>query len=149
MINNIVIRTANKKDNNNIVKLLTDVLHEFGMKLDSIYDNDIEDMRSYYGGKNDLFLVAEVDDCIVGICGIKELEKGAGEVRKLYVLSDYRGLGLGARLFDKILSFAKEHQYVKLILATDAQFIRAIKLYSSRGFKIVKEEENIYMEKVL
>lgn len=145
----LILRKAAKNDNQAVVLLILTVLREFGMDFDPKYDQDFDNFHQHYRGKNDLFLIAEKEGKIVGSCAIKEIEPGVGEVKRMYLLSEERGKGIGTKLLDKVLAFADEHSYHKLTLFTDSIFQAAIHLYSSRGFEISKQEKgDIYMEKI-
>ena len=147
---NFIIRNFSKKDSQGFTTLLSSVLKEFNMYLDPVYDNDLNDLPTFYGGKRDCFLIAEIDGRIVGSCAIKEQKPKVGEIRKLYVQKDFRNLGIGGSLLDKVLEHAHRQQYQKLFLTTDKQFIVASNLYQSRGFEIIKEiNSDIFMEKII
>ena len=51
-----------------------------------------------------------------------------------------RGLGIGNRLVDECLNFAREAGYKKVTLCTNAILHTARRLYVERGFKLIKEE---------
>lgn len=148
--NKIYIHHYLKRDLQGFTALLTNVLNEFSMELDPEFDSDLNDLSTYYGGERDCLLIAEADGEVVGSCAVKEHEPRVGEIRKLYVLNKFRGIGLGKRLLDGVIDFSKEHNYEKLYLTTDKQFTVASKLYKSRGFKVVKDNNlDIFMEKII
>ncbi len=56
------------------------------------------------------------------------------ELKSLYVKLAYRGIGLGRLLAEKILRFAKEKNYSKIMLDTLSSMESAQALYRSLGF---------------
>ena len=51
-----------------------------------------------------------------------------------------RGLGLGARLTDECIAFARAKGYKKMALWTNSCLAAARGIYAKRGFKLVKSE---------
>ena len=51
-----------------------------------------------------------------------------------------RGLGLGARLTDECLAFAREKGYKKMVLWTNSCLNAARHIYAQRGFELIKSE---------
>ena len=53
---------------------------------------------------------------------------------------DEFGLGLGGRLTDECIAFARAKGYAKLLLWTNANLLAARAIYARRGFKLVASE---------
>jgi len=64
------------------------------------------------------------------------------QLRMLILTPAARGLGLGARLVDECLAFARRKGYRKMVLWTNANLLAARELYAQRGFRLVKSEPN-------
>ena len=66
--------------------------------------------------------------------------EGVAQLRLVLVVPAARGLGLGARLTDACLAFAREKGYRRMVLWTNANLLAARALYARRGFRRVSAE---------
>jgi DNA-binding MarR family transcriptional regulator/GNAT superfamily N-acetyltransferase len=84
--------------------------------------------------------IAEVDGERVGSVFVaKAPTEGVARIRLLLLTSGARGLGLGGRLVDECIAFARESGYAKLELWTQNILTAARAIYLKRGFRVVKE----------
>ncbi|MFC7495942.1 MULTISPECIES: GNAT family N-acetyltransferase [unclassified Nocardioides] len=87
--------------------------------------------------------VAEVDGeragCIVLVRG-DEGDDGAARLRILLVTPKARGLGLGGRLVEECLAFARAAGYARVDLWTNDVLASARRIYEAAGFRLVAEE---------
>jgi DNA-binding MarR family transcriptional regulator/GNAT superfamily N-acetyltransferase len=84
--------------------------------------------------------IAEVDGERVGSVFVVRKSKTAAQLRLLILTPQARGLGLGARLTDECLAFARSKGYKKMVLWTNSCLDSARALYARRGFKLVNSE---------
>jgi GNAT superfamily N-acetyltransferase len=68
--------------------------------------------------------------------------KTIAKLRLLIVTPQARGLGLGARLVDEVITKAKALGYKKLVLWTNDVLHAARHIYETRGFVLVGEEKH-------
>ncbi|RTZ15553.1 GNAT family N-acetyltransferase [Vibrio aquaticus] len=101
-------------------------------------DPEVEAMSQYYTlDKNSVYLVATLNGNIVGGCGIAPFNGSSTtcELKKLFLLPESRGLGIGASLSEQCLAFAKQQRFTQCYLDTLSSMDSAIRLYEKLGFK--------------
>ena len=88
--------------------------------------------------------IAELDGRRVGcvFCVADPDEPAAAKLRILLVHPDARGHGLGGRLVDECLAFARRAGYERMRLWTNHPLVAARSVYVARGFRLVAEEEH-------
>nr|XP_006820230.1 PREDICTED: probable N-acetyltransferase camello-like [Saccoglossus kowalevskii] len=106
--------------------------------------SDLKDIKTtYIDSESGNFWVAVYDGQIVGTVALvfKEFE-GCGiqpQLTTLYVLKKYRRLGIGAKLMNKAVQYANEHQFSCIFLRTGEDHQEARKLYRKTGFVKIRE----------
>lgn len=102
------------------------------------------------------FLVARLDGEAVGCAGLRPIAEATAEVKRLYVLDDYRGRGVARRLMHELEVAAPGLGHRRLVLETGGLQPEAIALYDSSGwtrippyFGVARHERSVYFEKWL
>jgi len=86
--------------------------------------------------------VAERDGEIVGSVFCVRKSKSVAQLRLLYVEPSTRGSGLGSRLVNECIAFARSQGYRKLTLWTNSILDSARRIYERAGFKLVAQEKH-------
>ncbi|MES3708730.1 bifunctional helix-turn-helix transcriptional regulator/GNAT family N-acetyltransferase [Pseudomonas putida] len=84
--------------------------------------------------------IAEKDGLVVGSVFVVKHDEMTAKLRMLYVDASTRGMGIGNRLLEESLRFARHAGYKHMILWTTSVLTDARKLYLKAGFHLVEEE---------
>lgn len=82
-----------------------------------------------------VFLVVRDDDRAVACGGIARFDETRGELKRMYVLPDARGRGLGRRVLVELEAEARRLGYGSLVLETGDRQEAALGLYESSGYE--------------
>lgn len=83
--------------------------------------------------------IAEIDGEPVGSVFLVKENDDVARLRLLIVDPKARGLGIGKRLVDECVTFARQAGYSKITLWTHAVLVSARRIYKGAGFRVVEE----------
>ncbi|MGP8072950.1 MAG: GNAT family N-acetyltransferase [Thermoplasmata archaeon] len=102
--------------------------------LDSI-DQQITELPGAYGPPRGEVLLAFMKGVPVACEALRELEPKVGEIKRLYIRADHRGVEFGLRLISGILSRARELGYERIRVDAHSTMTAAIQFYKELGFR--------------
>ena len=83
----------------------------------------------------EILLARTTDGMLVGCVALWPLDtNGCSEMKRLYIVPEGRGLGIGKKLVSAILEFAKSAGYREIKLDTLPHMVEAVSLYKRAGF---------------
>lgn len=116
--------------------------------------HDMDDVHHTYFDNDGTFLAMTDNGQLIGTGALRKLNETTCELKRLWLLFEYHGQGLGYRMIQELFAFARQEGYEKIRLETDrtAQS-RAYELYKRLGFyeipRYSDNDEDVAMEMAL
>ena len=95
-----------------------------------------------YDPKQERCWIAEKDGERVGAVFVAKASNDIARLRLLHVEPEARGLGIGKRLVEECVRFARQAGYQKMTLWTQSILHAARHIYKQTGFQVVREEQH-------
>jgi putative acetyltransferase len=116
--------------------------------------HDMDDCQNTYFGNHGIFLVMTDQERIIGTGAVRRIDEAACELKRLWLLFQYHGRGLGYRMMQELLVFARAKGYRRMRLETDQiHQKRAFEFYKRLGFyeipRYSDNEDDVAMEMML
>jgi GNAT superfamily N-acetyltransferase len=104
---------------------------------------DLSDIPSFYLKNNGNFWVALVDNQVIGTIALLDIGNHQGALRKMFVHAKYRGtnFGVGQRLLDSLIEWAKQKNFKEILLGTTEKFVAAQKFYEKNKFIEIERDK--------
>jgi GNAT superfamily N-acetyltransferase len=114
------------------------------------FDEELKNLPGAYGPPSGRLLLVRYGEDAAGCVALRRLELNICEMKRLYVRPDYRGLGLGRMLVERVIAEARSIGYARMRLDTVASAMEdAIALYRRMGFQEIAPYSAIPIEGAL
>ncbi len=100
----------------------------------------VSDFINNYKPARERCWIAEMNGEIVGSVFVVQSSDAVAKLRLLLVEPKARGLGLGTRLVEECIRFARRSGYKKLMLWTNNILVEARHIYQKTGFTLTEQE---------
>ena len=137
------IRRYEPEDNGAIRRLHEFALRKAGAYIEEEgwYDEDLDDIESFYLENGGEFLVGTIEDEVVAMGALRKTGPGRAEVKRMRVAPDFQGRGFGKEMLAALERRAAELGYTTLHLDTAVQQRVARNLYETNGYREVRRGE--------
>ncbi|MBW4583276.1 MAG: GNAT family N-acetyltransferase [Tildeniella nuda ZEHNDER 1965/U140] len=137
-------------------EVIRSVLAEYGLGWEPEgADRDVLQVETYYQAVGGEFWVIEQHGTLLGTGAYYPIQRGqnAVEIRKMYLLPEARGQGLGRFLLEALESTIATRNFEQIWIETASVLAEAVKLYESSGYKAATGVETercdrVYLKKV-
>src|SRR5262245_32295818 len=101
------------------------------------FERELATLPGDYGPPVGILLVARVDGRVAGCAAAHRWSDRDCEMKRLFVRDAFRGSGCGRALVERIIDWARNAGYERILLDTLPGMERAQRLYAQRGFREV------------
>lgn len=133
-----LIRDWQPTDRQAAAMLIDSVLTEYGLKTEPCgADQDVLNVEDAYWATGGEFWVVEQQGRLVGTGGYYPIARGenAVEIRKMYLLPEVRGQGLGRYLLQALEQTIVAKGFQQIWIETASVLTQAVKLYESSDYQ--------------
>ena len=101
-------------------------------------DKEMAEFAHMYGPPQGLFILAFDEALLAGGVGLREFAPGVSEMKRLFVLDQFKGKGVGKVLCKALIEQARKAGYLSMRLDTLERLEPARRLYLELGFKEIE-----------
>ena len=133
-----LIRDWEPRDRVTAAEVIGSVLSEYGLTWEPRgADRDVVDVEIFYQTVGGEFWVIEYQGKVVGTSAYYPVERSenAVEIRKMYLLPEVRGKGLGKYLLQQLEETIANRGFQHIWIETASALNEAIQLYESSGYQ--------------
>ena len=98
------------------------------------FEYELDNLETEYASPAGAFFLAMDDGRFVGCAGLRRFSQGTGEIKRLYLVPQARGRGIGRMLAQAVIGAGRDLGYTRLLLDTLPSMQEAQALYRSLGF---------------
>jgi GNAT superfamily N-acetyltransferase len=103
------------------------------------FEEEVATLPGKYTPPDGRLYIVKSNETYLGCIGLRKIEEGICEMKRLYLKSEVRGKGIGNALIAKIIQDAKIIGYKKMRLDTIKEKMpKAVEIYTKYGFVEIK-----------
>lgn len=138
-----LIRDWQQKDRALAAEVIRQVLEEYGLPWQpKLADRDVLEVETFYLARGGEFWVVELKDKIVGTAAYYPVENNSSlevEIRKMYLLAEFRGRGLGRYLLEQLEKKIAKKGLTTIYIETASVLKEAVSLYEKNNYQPMTE----------
>ena len=119
------------------------------------FDDELAALPGKYAPPSGMLHIARHGGRPAGCVALRPFDEGRCEMKRLFVRGEFRGLGIGRLLADRIVADARKIGYRSMLLDTLESLPEAVALYTKMGFTRIgaychnPQPDAVFMEKIL
>lgn len=132
----------NETYKNEVIDLILNIQNvEFKVDIQLEEQPDLEDIYKYYIASGGSFWLAlDANDKVIGTIGVQAITPQIAILKKFFVNFEYRGHKVGVALYNELIQFVKNNNFLEIFLDTPSKATRSHKFYRQAGFKEVSND---------
>jgi putative acetyltransferase len=137
---NFTIRPWQVADRSAVAEVISTVLAEYGLHWEPEgADRDVLEIEKYYlATSGEFWTLLNATGQVIGSAGYhpsnRQEQRSAVEIRKMYLLSAYRGQGLGRFVLEKLEDSIRSRGFQEIWIETASILVEAVQLYENSGY---------------
>ncbi len=127
-----------------IISMIENIqINEFSIPISSEVNIGIlrAEEEYYYNNTYNFWYAIDDKGAIIGSIGLKKIDSTTAEIKKLFVVKDYRGKGVAQKLLNMLVKSAFKHEFDGLYLGTVNKLGAAQRFYQKYGFSRITEKQ--------
>jgi GNAT superfamily N-acetyltransferase len=88
-------------------------------------------------GRRSIFIAGYINNKIIACGALRPVDDSTCEVKRMFVIPDYRGNGYSTAILKELETKAKEFNYSEIILETGKRQPEALGLYTKCGYTVI------------
>lgn len=119
------------------------------------FEKELKEMAQMYAPPSGSIFLYQHNDDFIGCVAVRKIEEHTAELKRMYVQEGHRKAGVGQRLLDAAISYARSAGYRLIRLDTLSNMTSAMNLYKKNGFVEIPayyfnpHDNAVYFEKKL
>ncbi len=103
------------------------------------FDTELATLPGKYASPEGRLYLVNLDGDYIGCIGLRKIEEGICEMKRLYIKPEHQGHGLGSKLVKLLINDAKKIGYRSMRLDTIKEKMpNAVDIYEKNGFKKIE-----------
>jgi GNAT superfamily N-acetyltransferase len=98
-------------------------------------ERDLYNITGTYQGEHGVFLIGVNEGHLVAMGGFKIIGNGIAELKRMRIVSDRQGSGIGSKLLQRLETLAVKKDIHKLVLETATSRTKTLTFYDKHGYQ--------------
>lgn len=98
------------------------------------FEKEIGSLKKMYCPPQGCIILCISKELFAGCVAIREIDTETAELKRMFVKPAFRGTGIGEKMLEKAIEFARNSNYKQIRLDTLDYMLPAINLYKKLGF---------------